>query len=686
MKQAQVNIKIFQEFIEKNIDMIFHFQQLAPTSEHMMLDRLQIADLKDEIVSLQNDVQLGSVPIKKEVVMTTNLAVNDVSHSNQCHPVKQNIANQIATNLQEPSQILKAKQEQKIIENIKQEQQKLKVEVEESSSNRIPNSTSQNYANTSSDLQFLSHSSKFNCIDKPKSVVQSSFISIKSHQQTRIDETKKDVEIYDIESEIRPNLIMKKSELTTSTCINATSSQLERKSLKFKEKKEREFSPLSDFFDRRSVSSKSDASHDPIYDDWFSVKKDIIPRKRDASRMKNQSKCIENDLSDIFETHASPKTVEKQLDDLFNSNSKSNDLLSSSSPLAEFFQVDSSQMNEKSVENRLEALFGDDVSRKESNQDLVESRLEQLFQGSVSNDNDNSVTGSSNFLYKNNELAYEVGEKNSQIVNSNKRQWNGDCDMIFGTSNSILFPSSPTSKRVCTTQSVNFDSKWIEDSFDFSPDINMISESMGTEIAKQRVWNGNIDNRDSINVDVANTSHFSLPSNNTTSHGIAQNVHDNHSLDLMDSQMPNLNYEDPDDISRQVQNAIDSILNLQTSDPLSYSQLDSSFLEVDMNAMASVSTINNLHSSNAMDQRSMNQYELNRSDHLHDNQTFKQNNLNKRKFLTKMDAIGDCLIGGTNLDHSPSSLVTDSQGTDSAASVGEFVNNLLNCEEKSITS
>lgn len=650
----------------------------------MMLDRLRIADLKDEIVSLQNDAQPESLPVKKEMLIS-NPPVNEISHNvnNQPHSLKQNFSNQIVSNLQEPSQILKAKQEQKIIENIKQEQQKLKIEGEESNS-RSSNSPN-HLANSSANLQFLSQSSKFNCMDKSKSVPQSSFNLIKAQQQIRIDESKKDMEAFDIESEIRPNLIMKKSELT-STCLHSSSNHFERKSLKLKERKEREFSPLSDFFDRKSVSCKSDASHDPIYDDWFSVKKDIVPKRKDASKMKNQSKCIENDLSDIFETHASPKTVEKQLDDLFNSNSKSNDLLSSSSPLAEFFQVDSSQMNEKSVENRLEALFGDDESRKESNQDLVESRLEQLFQGSVSNDNDNSVIGSSNFLYKNNELNYEDGEeKNSQIINSNKRQWNGDCDMIFGTSNSILFPSSPNSKRACTTQSVNFDSKWIEDSFDFSPDINMISESMGTEITKQRVWNGNIDNRDSVVVGLTNTSHFSLPSNNTTSHGIVQNVQSNQNIDLMDSQMSSLNYEDPDDISRQVQNAIDSILNLQTSDPLSYSQLDSSFLEVDMNAMASVSTINPLHSSNTLDQSNI-EYELDRSDQLQINQNFKQNNLNKRKFLSKMDAIGDCLIGGTNIDHSPSSLVTDSQGTDSAASVGEFVNNLLNCEEKSITS
>lgn len=672
------NIDIYQTSVH-------NFQQLAPTSEHMMLDRLRIADLKDEIVAMQSEVS-SSVPetpavVKKEILSTADITTQETSHnvSNQPPQPKQSFSNQFVSSLQEPSQILKAKQELKIMENIKQEQQKLKLEVEENSGR---NSASPSFQiNSSGNLQFLSQSSKFNCIEKPKSGPQASFSLIRTQQQVRVEE-RKELEAFDIESEIRPNLIMKKNDLnSTSVSSPSVSNSTEKKTHKVKDRKEREFSPLSEFFERKSsVPAKSDASHDPIYDDWFSVKRDV-PKKKDTSRAKNQSKTIENDLSDIFETHASPKTVEKQLDDLFNSNSKSNDILSSSSPLADFFHVDSSQMNEKSVENRLEALFGDEESRKESNQDLVESRLEQLFQGSASNDN--SVIGNSNFLYKTNELSYEVEEKGPQITNPNKRQWNGDCD-IFGTSNSILFPASPSSKRACTTQSssVNFDSKWIEDSFDFAPDINIISETMGNEITKPRSWNGNIDNRDSIIADAANTSHFNLPS--TTHTGMVQNAQHNHGMDLMDSQMPNISYEDPDDISRQVQNAIDSILNLQTSDPLSYSQLDSSFLEVDMNAMSSDPTsMNPHHSSNPMDHRNVAEYAMSSSDHM---QNFKQHGPSKRKFLSKMDAIGDCLIGGSNIDHSPSSLVTDSQGTDSAASVGEFVNNLLNCEEKSITS
>lgn len=684
-------------------------QQYSPTSEHMMLDRLRVADLKDEIVSLQAELQTevnvnNQTTIKKEIttstssllVNSTTITTNEISQLSNNATIqgqKPVVINQYVS-MQEPSQILKAKQEQKIFENMKNEQQRFKIESVETSRIEQKNNAGNQL---STGVVFSSHS-KFNSVDKTKSDMLTQSNSNKIHQhfgsvsnKTTTEFKKELEEEFDIESEIRPNLIMKKNDMisTAPTSSSSSTSILDKKSTKSKERKEREFSPLSDFFNKRANNCKTEVAHDPIYDDWFSVQKETAPKKKEPK--KQQTKCIENELSDIFETHASPKTVEKQLDDLFSSNSKSNDLLSASSPLTEFFQVDSSQMNEKSVENRLEALFGeaDDESRKGNHQDLVETRLEQLFQGSVTNDNDNSVMENASFLYKGNNMAYEIEDKTAQISNPNKRHWNGDCD-IFGSSNSMLFPASPTSKRVCTTTSVTFDNKWIEDSFDFTPEINMISnESIGTDITKQRTWNGNIDNRESNMIDdVPTTSPFNVPNNHTITQNNHQNVmQNNQTMDLMDTQLPNLNFEDPDDISRQVQNAIDSILNLQSSDPLSYSQLDSSFLE--LNTITSASSMNSIHNhgSNAMSQHDIAEYDMPRNDQIHNVQNFKHGNLPKRKFSTKMDAIGDCLIGGTNLDHSPSSLaLTDSQGAESSASVGEFVNNLLNCEDKSITS
>jgi hypothetical protein len=148
--------------------------------------------------------------------------------------------------------------------------------------------------------------------------------------------------------------------------------------------------------------------------------------------------------------------------------------------------------------------------------------------------------------------------------------------------------------------------------------------------------------------------------------------------------------EDVDDISRQVQNAIDSILNLQSSDPLHY-QLDSSFLE--LNAITSSSPnspINHVQNMQSNQYPSMHQPQPQAHHFTPQNATkIAPSGLAKQRKYSRMEDIGDCLIGGSNLDDSPSALsltLSDSHGEGSSASVGEFVNNLLNCDEKSIST
>jgi hypothetical protein len=263
----------------------------------------------------------------------------------------------------------------------------------------------------------------------------------------------------------------------------------------------------------------------------------------------------------------------------------------------------------------------------------------------------------------------------------------------------------------------------------------MQTETTATEDTNKqqqhREWNGSIDD-----------SQFHLQDNDASN---IQQQQQSQQPQLMDtSQMPSMNYDDVDDISRQVQNAIDSILNLQSSDPLHY-QLDSSFLE--LNSITSSgspnSPLNHLHHNHHLqssttttgsgagishgltpNNQQHNQFQMHhnlhqhqlhqQSDHLHHHHqmmssSFANQKLNsassssssitsnsltitKRKY-SRIEDIGDCLIGGgTNLDdsiNSPSQLsltLTDSHGDASSASVGEFVNNLLNCDEKSITT
>lgn len=711
----------------------------------MMLDRLRVADLKDEIVSMQSELnsvlfeqhQKSQMVVKTEV--TSQVAhVHSMPQLQNIQPVQPQVISQAQQSprlqatvkiMHEPSQILKAKQEQKLFESIKNE--RVKIEVPEPQKEQSKSS----FGFASASCQFSTapkppiaqKQSKFDKLKNESLNIISSSHSTKSHQQptkSSVD-MKQELDDFDIESEITPNLIMKKCETVPAPHPYPT---VAKKQPKIREK-EREFSPLSDYFNPKVAttskakpeSSKAE-TQEGSFDDWLSIQKELnlqittsvsSKKKEEATKGK---KILDNDLSEMFEHHASPKSVEKQLDDLFSSNSKSSDLLAAASPLTEFFHVEQTSLNEKTVENRLEALFGgsEDDPGKSNQQDLVETRLEQLFQGSVA-ENDESALDNASFLYKNTDMTYEMIQKQIQVStslgdngsgsssNSNKRQWNANCDLFTNTNSSMLFPSSssPTNpaKRPCTAApSVPFDNKWIEDSFDFA------SEIMSTEAAssdeKHRSWNGNIDHRETMlgGMQSPHQNQFHINSNETTNIQSHQNQamqqNDQH-MNLMDAQMPNLNYDDVDDISRQVQNAIDSILNLQSTDPLHY-QLDSSFLE--LNAITAPSGAPNSpinhhqsHSHQMQNTQHIGQYHNQRNDHqvnaVHSFNNQKPANIPKRKY-SRMDDIGDCLIGGSNLDDSPSALALNETHSveSSSAGVGEFVNNLLNCEEKSITT
>jgi hypothetical protein len=658
IKQSQVS----DEILVGKPSSILLLQLQAPTSELMMLDRLRVADLKDEIVSMQTE--LNSVLFEQHqktqmTIKTEAPPVLDPFNQGHIQPMISPRQHQTAPIMQEPSQILKAKQEQKLFESIKNERVKIEV------SAIPPLSPSQKSPNTSQ------KQSKF---DKLKSE------SINMNQMKK-PEMKEEIDDFDIESEIRPNLIMKKCEV--APLVAAPQPQIAKKTPRQRQEKEREFSPMSDYFNKKVTVPVKPKEQDGSYDEWLSIQKELNLQLTSSSK-KKETKEKHNDLSEIFEPHASPKSVEKQLDDLFSSANKSNDLLTANSPLTEFFNVEAANLNEKTVENRLEALFGgEEDSRKSTQQDLVETRLEQLFQGSVA-ENDESALDNASFLYKSNDMTYEMIQKQIQVgensSTSNKRQWNGDCDMFSSSNASMMFPSSsPSSKRACTAapvSSVSFDNKWIEDSFDFATEI-MSTESSGDDITKHRSWNGNIDHP---------IGGIQSPHQNQF-HDVQPNMQQQ--MNLMDAQMPNLQYDDVDDISRQVQNAIDSILNLQSSDPLTY-QLDSSFLE--LNTITAPSGAPNSpmniqqHPHQPANQPHMNQYQMHHQmNHGFNNQ--KPSGLPKRKY-SRMDDIGDCLIGGSNLDDSPSALAISEAhgGESSSASVGEFVNNLLNCEEKSITT
>lgn len=697
----------------------------------MMLDRLQVADLKDEIVSMQTDLNT----VLYENQQQTQEVTPTIKTEPICQTTKNNQApsqqrQQFLPSMQEPSQILKAKQEQKLFESIKNE--RIKVENAEKEVRKIspaspplPSILPQQQITVATKAMSKFDKLKNDCNPQP----QSSPGKQQPSTMKLISELKDELDDFDIESEIRSNFIMKKCEPTISTISPSPSTGSSSKKAKTRE---REFSPFSDYLNSVKMdlvpsktgnkTSEGVKNEDGAYDEWLSIQKelslDLDSKRKENVDEKKTTKALESDLSDIFD-HSSPKSVEKQLDDLFSTSGTAD----SPAELNELFN-ESSTINEKTVENRLEALFGHDDQMKNSQQDLVETRLEQLFQGSV-NSNDESALDSASFLYKNPDLTYEMIQKQvsatasvTTVINnnnnnnanvtastSNKRQWtsSNSCDIFSSSNSSIVFPSSssPTSsKRACTTtQSVAFDeNKWIDDSFDFGSDINIPTETSNDGL-KHREWNGGMDhNNDTIMGNQQFQANLQqqpqIPMNSMIS-------------EMDTSQIPPLNYEDDvDDISRQVQNAIDSILNLQSSDPLHY-QLDSSFLE--LNAITSSSPnspVNHVqhHPQNIQsNQQHHNQYpSIQQQPQAHQfaiqnakmmtNSTGGNTKQQQQRKFSRIEDIGDCLIGGSNLDDSPSALsltLTDSHGdANSSASVGEFVNNLnlLNCDEKSIST
>lgn len=674
----------------------------------MMLDRLQVADLKDEIVSMQSE--LNTVLFENQQTQVASEApiikTEPIPQVQQLPQVKNHLIPTTVTalhqpqttrslpSMQEPSQILKAKQEQKLFENIKNE--RIKVENEKDSRKNFTQNPNSPQQATRVISKFDELKNETNQVHSPQ---QPSPISHQQPQSTLKDE----LDDFDIESEIRSNFIMKKCEPSNSPAppaLSPTSSTSKKSKVR-----EREFSPLSDYLNtvkmelvpskplNKSNESVKSEIQDGTYDEWSLIQKELnleLERpKRKENEDKKSSKNLDTDLSDIFEHHSSPKSVEKQLDDLFSSTSKSSDLLgavASPSGLNELFHAESTTMSEKTVENRLEALFGQGEDVKVD----VESRLEQLFQGSV-NANDESALDNASFLYKNPDLTYDMIQKqvtstnstsNSNASNANKRQWSSgnSCD-IFSTPNVFPSSSSPSSsKRACTAPSVSFDdNKWIDESFDFGSDINIPTEASNDGMQKHtREWNGIIEQHPQFhqNINTQQPQPQHMPIN-------AQNLMDT-------SQIPPLNYDDADDISRQVQNAIDSILNLQSSDPLHY-QLDSSFLE--LNAITSSSPnspINHVQNMQTNQYSSMHQPQPQAHHFTPQNAKMTPSGaLAKQRKYSRMEDISDCLIGGSNLDDSPSALsltLSDSHGEGSSASVGEFVNNLLNCDEKSIST
>lgn len=484
---------------------------------------------------------------------------------------------------------------------------------------------------------------------------------------------KKELEHFDIESEITPSYIIKKCDAsltippppflppapqaitrpTMPVTTNSTISTLTstgRDSLC--ELDSSDFNYLynsSTSATSTAANSSSNRKKDELiscdkepYDEWLCIQKELnlITEKRSSEHM---PKC--NLMDGYMDSCSTAKlSVENHFPDLFNHQTNHHDALDGKtaihSPLSELFNepiVSDSvgSVNDKTVESHLENMFSDSSEFEKTN-DLVESRLEELFHGSdspvqstasqaianqVFGDRQHHVDNHTDFMmmHPNTGVANEM----ASTVNTNKRLWTSGADLMESMSSDQLLPQ----KRSCMMNTYmeagatnSEEHHWMMDcqqssTFDF-----MTGSESNLDISSannKRLWNGTNDcpgnggssggaggnnvmnglpcdinngNNDSSllmnNIDPKKQFYNNAVKNHDlelTLLGCTSSLHNENSFDT--STMPGSgstantsnnsiasNFED--DINRHVQNAIDSILNLQNSESEALHYLD----------------------------------------------------------------------------------------------------------------
>jgi hypothetical protein len=544
--------------------------------------------------------------------------------------------------------------------------------------------------------QQQSHQQKTNSpMTSPQATQQQNSPTIKQQQHSQKEDSKKSTDDdFDIESEITPSFIMKKCESKPTPNNRAQENQTKQPKSK---KNETESEINLEYFSSTSSSpsgvaistNKEKQEKQEEYDEWLCIQKELslsLAAKDEKRKEQKEAEFVENLPG------PSPKSVEKQLDEI----------MGAASPLAELFNSPEStpqKSQDLSVENQLEALFDDSNEETEKEQvDLVETRLERLFQGTAVG-SDESALDNASFLYKSTDISYDIlhqipttEQTPASVSGQNKRQWtpapNPSCELqsFYGAGNSKRPCMAGTSGTASTFNPM--DSKWMmddESAFDFAVDEQ-----------EKRHWNGDI-STGKLNHQIGMEQHHYQQTtlHQQMLHTTMTNDMQNHTFET--DQHHGISFDD--DINQQVQNAIDSILNLQggESDSLHFSldQTMGSFLE---SSPSNVSTrpmqqsLQQMHAHHYQQQHNMTQAQV---DQLQIGR--------KRKYTTRLDDIGDCLIGGGNsLDDSPSSSLTLSQtppsvpsnqlsnagpsSTSGASIHGEFgvVNNMIDDPVKSI--
>lgn len=565
---------------------------------------------------------------------------------------------------------------------------------------------------------------------------------------------KKECDNFDIETEITPSFIMKKCELSSNA--HRTSPITSEFPIDYLcsptevtvKKKEEE------------VETSSTSTKEP-YDEWLCIQKELSimtdktepaesPTGRTVSPVFPPQERSSMFLQTITDRN-SPKN-EVDLRDLFAPSSHSlhlkSDLnASQNSPLSELFNTDNIQtahnnhhhhhhlaLNNKSVETRLEAMFGDGSDLEKSN-DLVESRLDALFHGSPStpspiDDHHQDMLPASPDWMHHAPHQHSVGQLSTNHLN-NKRGFN---DLMSVNSPSPASPSLFSSaKRSCMVSSFieEHGSRWmmdVQNSYDFTGNT---TQQTANEMLK-RPWNGvggsssvdmhleqpkkmcfnsiggkstgnhhDIIDRDLLGMSAGSPSghHQHQLDQNAMMHLHADNAfdvlhglggsgvggigpnHHNHNSNSMSN-------FDNDDINRHVQNAIDSILNLNSETDSLHFSLDhtmSSFLAdsplgaLGGNGSSGASGTGIGGSAGGLTAPGSNHL-LHHHHHHHHMATAAVNasplassrphHHLKRRMHNRLDDISDCLIsgGGSGGDSNGAGMMMGSPSTDAATS------------------
>lgn len=621
----------------------------------MMIDRMFNGDIQEEILNMQIDISNSMAnpnPFNKAIT-THNVSRREHDQVNfvpkeEVKPTPQQLySHQQQHHHQQQQQHQRLIQQQQPNQPLNQNQQTSKVEPSLTSEIKPLPGLDVLIPKSVESISSQRNNKNVNIVPPIKTEQKSDKFCIQESYNNVISpkmnsNVKKEVDHFDIESEITPNIILRKCEPTYRV------------------------SPINSDFNIDYVCNTSGSSqtiNNPVkkreedvpkepYDEWSCIQKELS--------LMAEKRAEQNRINDIYNQPSLKVNVDNHLNDLFigrTDNLKLN-VVAQNSPLSELFSTGDtvnhhSHMNHnKSVEHRLDAMFGDD-SDLEKSDDLVETRLDALFHGSpISSEHHHShhhqqhnLLSNSDYVMHHNQQHLQHNIHSNSIHANNKRQWNNNGEM--------LSPSSPplfSSKRSCMVSTFveEHGNRWMMDCqqqpFDFIPNSN--------HDINKRLWNGdgmsnsidhipnkkmcfnNVNKGHDIDRELLSLSSSPQPLDNTALMNLHQ-LHNENAFDSLTSSAMgggssstantsnnSITSNFDDDINRHVQNAIDSILNLQNSetDSLHFSldQTMNSFLADSPLSTSGMTTTSQHRTQSAVRQR--------------------RNN--------RLDDISDCLISG----------------------------------------